>query len=1634
MESVFLQVPIQNSPDESELQDINAPFSYLEWKQRRPGLIEKQAIFQYNRYVLDWFNKNKETKISHTFLIRQKYLYLLDQLQLFFSDEEKHKWYNSINLMDEKELLLAVPYFAKKLKDISLYYLSLRKDVKNAKLKYNTAGTAFGVEQELYSTMLKTFSDLNKDISPSLLAAVPQLSSIKQQLVVQIEELYDDTDYHDVSPTLDLSERFNVFNSITEQFYQSKGISLSSESWLLSCLSLAPTNDLNTIVNQITASILETTDTDIYEEFIVKNLSENKYNLLFNTLSSEYNTEEIRLSQGNNYFYYPGGTTDPTVMFEKKLKNVSLSSLNLEGASTGTSLEEADTIFVKNGNDIKGAWLRYQEFEDETEMVEATLNQYGSTTFIFPYPGYGLSSEDTSWTGPEFVSTPEYPFLPNYFRSAIDVAYWSQDIGANSMEPIAINSTTLLAQGSIPHQNPNFSDKITERLDYKVGNGIPALELKGAWLYKFTHALVPISVQDENRFLWPFQLVDNEQAFPSQFTDFDFSGVCEPVKISDLNCPYSIASDSIDKSDKIYKLVNHSDEIENATECCWLSSGSVLFSPLQKGFQQNSFVGLFNSGVAERFVWNGPNNTPISAVFSGTTHKADCPFVTNIPSVSSLEWQKCNCKQVYYSPFGHDGNFFEDNNGFADFIAVDYSRGIQEFDMDSWRDITTLPFKGSNNVAWYKTKSGWGHGEWVNNSNPLAPTPFLLETGQSYYYKRAKGKTELPPLAINYNFVGSDACKWIGAKKNEDDQWVSTDLESNMILYPGDIIKYERSDKTSYYYISSELVEDISENRGSIWSTFDYIVSGTPQSTVYISWPAGDPPIGNLSYPPFSVLELSALYWWKIEHTTFPSVSTTIRSSGNLPKTIIQFEPPIIGTYKISVSAMDINGNTEHITNIPLLSVVPQYKSQELLIDQETTATGFLIEQPLYGWNYLDNKAQLNASGAKPFWAELYINKGAENRLKGAYSWGYSNEFVDGYVPDHSPKVSDFTFRYGRTISYDRVGPEITWYQPITFKVSDGTSTWCVLSVVDSNVSNLSSFYVTKQSAPDLTVVPLDIPTDIELTNINNGLPVEIFYYALESFTWTVSTEAINQTLESPVPTLLLKASSPWANLNNRFFSTIATAPLLDNLYSESDTGGYFIPQNTGASLATNKDFKPYLKDTTLSGSYLVEDTDVHIGGRGRTRQDQESLYKWTEQNQWMKEPASAGKLAGSVKKSLTKTLQTFVPYQEGSEETALGLITPNSRVSPWGGKYGNVWTDFKNEPKSFTEIPNVSAWSASQVLKQNELVVDQWISDIYGNQYSLFKPTTNIRVSEQRRVPGEIWVKKNDQSISPAHKALSPVFDMLESKTYFSELTGSGILSIECFFDTLMLETSGALVFCPLQYDYLNSKITSVYDDCTFIENLSPTKKFENTWMFPKTKTVVCLFTELSGNKFIPYIYSLNLNDKTFTNVFPRRPENFTNIELGLSGIDILTLDRAALSYNSLQQTYLITYKGTTTQGKMFVVDFRIEQREDLILETVDRYLDSSVITTVIDPPEITNASYFTTYNVTTGIPFNISLSAENFPTSWSIIGTYPFSINVNNSGIFTGTILNPGNYFVNYQVTNSGGSTIYPLTIQAL
>lgn len=1676
MESTYLKQLVNATPTGGG--DVNAPYSYLEWKERTNLISEKDLHGHYNIYVIQWFKKNKQKTVSQKFVLRQKYLYLLDQLQLFFSEEEKNTWYSQVNLADERELLQAIPYFAKKLKDVALYYLKLRKRLKNVKLKYNAVGTTTGVEREIYSYLLETFSSENNELSPFLQTTVPKFSALQNNLVVQIEELYDDKQYFDLSPTQSISKYYDLFHEPTASFLSTKGIVLSSSESLLRSFNVPVSTTFDSFIAQLTGNIFELSDAIQYNDFIQKYVSENKPVIAFNPALTSSVVTEIPIGVGNNYFYYPYGTTDTSIIPDLKIISVALSSISIGSAIAGSTLENSDKMFVRNGSVIKGAWLRYKEFDETQKTVKATLKKDSATSFIYPFPGYGLSSQNVPWTGAAFESTPEYDFLDKHNKVQVNNAYWSQALPTgNAINNMLLNDTNLISNGATPSTNPEHADQFYTRLDRTSDTTIPFGELSGAWLYKFTKTSIPIDFTEDNVVLWPYTVLNTDIEYPAHYKTIPFKSVCTPTALSELTNSYFIPASSISVADKVYKLNRYDDLVIDATECAWLSSSIVNTGRLSY-FQQDGLTISLSAGNAIRFIWMGPN-TPLDSVFKTLSHKNDCPLSTNTSLASALEWQSCSCKQVHYTPFGHPGTVFEENNSFADYIIKDVSDVIQPHDLASWRDSDDNPALNSIEFAWYKTNTsrGWGNGQWVSNFYK-APTPFTLKTGEAYFYRRAQARDNIdgmPNYSVNYKF-GTTHAKWIEATLSPEGDWVSTGKESSMVINPGDFLKFDRNQSTVAYKLSSYPTEGGSYNLGSVWAIYDKIpyVCGKGYSTL-ISWPAQPAPIGfnPEQYPIIPFSQITSIYGWTITRDADGESQTIIGEP------TVTFVPPCAGTYSISVTAnvtpvlssvtytfetsaeglsfaVDNDYDKQNVSfsvigsdviftfnpknvvdnfeRVVYDTMIPKITAYDPPMDVQglpfsIPSSGFLLEHPLKGWNYNTYKFDAYADGARPYWAVLYLNSNTTTRYKGIYSWGYPDQYINDYLPNNTPEISPIELKFGTILEYFRKGYSFVWNQPITYKQFVGSSQWCEISSDSNGTSSLSSIYSIKQHSEPF-VLATNNPTSIVLSNILNGSPVEVFYYALDSFTWLASVLAI-QDATVLNPGAYYETETPWAQLGNRYYPTIASIPVVEEVYSAEDVGGYFLPQNLGASVFLNKDFTVTVSAANLSGIYLIEDITTHVGGRGRTKEDQPTIFNWSENNIWLKESSTAGDLAGAPKKQLTKTLQTFIPYQSNTEEVALGLVTPSSRLSPWGGANDEEWTDVNNNPQGFTGVKNPLAWASSQIIKYNEKEVDCWTSDIYGNQYGLFKELTNIPAADHANVPGELWMRTNSQKVGPGHALLSSVFLPFNTinQTVYKQLTGNGILSIENYFNTMFIETSSAVIFANIDYNFETEEIDSSFDSTKW-KLLSATPRFDQNWFLSPEKKIISLFTKISGSNFYPVLYELDISVAQFRRIFPQDPQT-TLTEL--SGITIKSLSRGSINYNRSSNVFLITYTGTDLEDKMFISDFYIKYDDYPVITKVDLYRDLVDDTAINEPPEVLSP-YLSAINV--GLTeFTVSVSATNSPKSYSLINYTPeiSASVVDGYGVFTG-MLPKGLHHINYTVSNNVGDSIYCLTLSAI
>jgi len=1659
------------APISSNLPDRDKPLSFQIWKNNYEIILPEQQFFQYNEYLVNWY-KNKNTKQTDTKTqIKINFLNLLKQIQIFFTDEEKENWYTQIDIDNEKEVLLAIPYFARKLKDISLYYLELRQEIKRSKLKYNLAGSNESVVRQIQELLLQNYSKRDNQtitLPSTLWNQIPELSSIKNNLVIEIEELYDTSTYFDRTNTLPPSTYLSLEQK-TNDYFLKKGINLSDIDWVYRLGTFTVSSLYDSTLQESTTLNL----TGLYFDLAKKYLGSNRYSTFFIPSSARKDFFTININQGNNFFYYPSSPYKTNAKNLPRYISVPLSSTELQTLGTpGSSVDIADTLFVKTKNGIEGAWLRAQPFDVKDVNMKAIIEGANSTIFRFPYPGFGVSAEDLQWTGYGLETDPRFFYLDESTKKLIEDVYWSSSFSLSGIVPIPINSTSLIFNRAHASENFELADKI--RIwpvppQFNSANYFNTVQ--ETWLYKFLKTSISIASNEDNTLIWPYQKVipDPRGSLPN----FPYD-ICSSQSLSSISLPFATGSTHISSADIIYKVNNYLDDKRSAVECAWLSASNYFYPQKHTyGSKQTHFSGIFQPGVFSYFIWDGNDLTNINNVIPGShSHLPNCKYVTTL-NTTYLDFHLCTCKQTLFTPFGHPGENYFSYTGLADYIVEDVgyippSQGI--LNLSQWKDENGLSFANSPNACWFKTNKniGWGHGRWY--SGGTLGNNFFLRKGKRYIYYRAgiqdknPSLKQFPELVVRYSLVDDSlqaptrTSVWINAIKNELGEWVSDNTPSQMIIHSNDVLIYSRTDTTSFNITGSyfEPANTI-ENRGSIWSNFDYFASDNPNINITVTYPplySNQLPATKANekdfykqYPEVGSNAIERIVLWKV---TAPDGSNTTFS--NVP--LITFKPSLTGLYTVAVTALTslqtFPANTNNLScdgyyyfsNIPPITSAPNIVEVQTLSTYKLPIPGFVLQTKLNGWNYVTNTQvpyteSLTATniGAKPIWVQSIVNKEPGNDYKSVESWSPALSFFDKYNPAEQPVISDIVLKGGEYIEYKRKPQtQIVWNENITIKNITDKREWCKLK---QGKTDLTTPYI---PVGGLLTYQTDEPSTIFLQNFVENEPVEIYYNAIQPFVWNITADLIipETTYATLISSLVFTSEEPWANLTNQFYPTVAFLPSFDKLISNKQLGNYFKPNNLGLLTYVNKDYTFEITLSSIKTTDLYETPSKKIDNRGLTRQDQFSPFNIIEEdNTWIKEPYITGSLAGVIKNSVFKRFQKFIPYQSLYESNFLtnqGITTPKVLQYPWGGFQDTEWIDDVTRPVSFTGQINVGKWTELQTLKNTNLQLDNWSSDIYGNQYGLYKNIKNLTPSQRLDVTGQLWIQKNSQFTTPAYNGMLNVFDSYKFLPLYSELTGYGIKRFDVFYDTLFIETTGALIFEKIQYDYNTSDVFSIIDFARGISLAIPTTntlnreftfslpltaqfaKAGDIWFLSKEKQVYIAVLELQDLKPVPILYTLDLTKTNLTKAITIND---------LNALNCTSISKPKLSYCSSKKEFLYTFTAKDTNNQNIIVSISIQKTDTLIPNNIKIYSPLSkedLPPIVFKNDEINLSAEETFIKQLSAKPQTAFFESINIP-NWATL---------TNTGILSGTTPNISQTTIlEFKVTNSIGPTYSSLSI---
>jgi hypothetical protein len=453
----------------------------------------------------------------------------------------------------------------------------------------------------------------------------------------------------------------------------------------------------------------------------------------------------------------------------------------------------------------------------------------------------------------------------------------------------------------------------------------------------------------------------------------------------------------------------------------------------------------------------------------------------------------------------------------------------------------------------------------------------------------------------------------------------------------------------------------------------------------------------------------------------FPSVpawcKATKNSAGNWVENYVSSDMKIRpGDYLVYV----------HRNSVSYLGVNPY-------VSFKIPTISFAVNLKMDGWDYDKHSFSItsvgDSYGGKPFWAKSYTNT--------LTSFGFGGQIThyDDYVAIHQPDVSDMVLNNGCFIQYTSKGlNNIFWKQDLTFNIYLTSQEWKKL-IIDKEYSNLS-FAFNSNNLYDLVVNGSNEPSELTLEGYSSFQPTKYNYVCRNSaFVFNQDLYYINRCESSFVVFTsgnVINATTPYLNLDNIHYPTVATISFPSNTVTERQFGTYMLPNKLGVPYYLGRGYTMELDGNnltqfdSLSSERLFLDLKKYSSRhRGLTKNDQNSPVIITDiDNRWMFEPYSSGDNGGVITQSVDN--QKLIPYQTNYEinnKNEIGLCHQSDNFEFWSTDFYSQWTNEANYPLSFRkEVILESYENRIESLLTDKGKMSHWRTDIFGNNFGLLK------------------------------------------------------------------------------------------------------------------------------------------------------------------------------------------------------------------------------------------------------------------------------------------------------------------------
>lgn len=401
---------VQNSivtPDSLSYGDLLQPYSFLEFLKNTSNNYTPKVYNEfYIEYLKRWGNVKNDIIITDQQIISSQYTDLLKDITLNYSTLEERRFLANIDFSDPEDLEIAIPFFVRKIKDITLLYKSSRDQLTFQIEKNKRKGTPNSIEVAIRQNIIEflfnneRFSSLN----------IP-LSTVQSEIKIEIEDLVDTfQSYFNLKSTPP-----DYGGTLRQEFYSANVNDVDYANYI-DLEEFLKTNVFNnTFLTELGKSFTINVDLtydavcdpqnpigDFLEEQTVGGVTPQDYNALRGDL--------VRRIIGVDYYFITknnDGEIATGILFEAS--NPVGNLLNVDTASTASVLSDELTSLKKIGLYFapeKQSIIRLNKTENKYEIDTDNLEE--GVTYVYPDPSlYGKGYDST------------YPLIFYYNNSSV---------------------------------------------------------------------------------------------------------------------------------------------------------------------------------------------------------------------------------------------------------------------------------------------------------------------------------------------------------------------------------------------------------------------------------------------------------------------------------------------------------------------------------------------------------------------------------------------------------------------------------------------------------------------------------------------------------------------------------------------------------------------------------------------------------------------------------------------------------------------------------------------------------------------------------------------------------------------------------------------------------------------------------------------------------------------------------------------------------------------------------------------------------------------------------------------------------------------------------------------------------------